>query len=69
MVLPTIVFRIATEQKSKSDTEIREVFIRSDTLKRANGNKSEAGRMLGLKSSTLHYKLKRHGLLDDKNDS
>lgn len=40
----------------------------ADALKRAKGNKSEAGRLLGLKPNTLHYKMKRYGLTDEKKD-
>ena len=35
-----------------------------DTLKRCEGNKSKAARLLGMRPNTLHYKLERYGLLD-----
>lgn len=36
-----------------------------DALARAGGNRSEAARRLGLRPNTLHYKMKRYGLIDD----
>lgn len=44
-----------------ADTEIE---VLKQTLKRCRGNKAQAAAMLGLKPNTLHYKLKRYGLLD-----
>ena len=35
----------------------------TQTLKHCGGNKSQAARILGLRSNTLHYKLERFGLL------
>lgn len=39
----------------------KQLIIR--TLKHCGGNKSQAARILGLRSNTLHYKLERFGLL------
>jgi hypothetical protein len=39
-----------------------EARIIEQALKRCDGNKSKAARMLGLRPNTLHYKLERYGL-------
>lgn len=38
----------------------------AQTLKRCQGNKSKAARLLGLRPNTLHYKLERYGLAGEK---
>ncbi len=43
-----------------------EAYIISETLKRCDGNKSKAARLLGLRPNTLHYKLERYGLAIEK---
>ena len=43
-----------------------EARIIAQTLKRCDGNKSRAARLLGLRPNTLHYKLERYGLSDVK---
>lgn len=45
-----------------------EIKIIRDTLKRCDGNKSKAARLLGLRPNTLHYKMMRHGLMDKKTE-
>ncbi len=42
-----------------------EAGILRETLKRCDGNKSRAARLLGLRPNTLHYKLERYGLLEN----
>ena len=39
-----------------------EARLIEQTLKRCQGNKSKAARLLGLRPNTLHYKLERYGL-------
>ncbi len=39
-----------------------EAQIIEQTLRRCEGNKSRAARLLGLRPNTLHYKLERHGI-------
>ncbi len=39
-----------------------EAYIIEQTIKRCDGNKSKAARLLGLRPNTLHYKLRRYGL-------
>ena len=39
-----------------------EARVIAETLKRCDGNKSKAARLLGLKPNTLHYKIERNGL-------
>lgn len=46
-----------------------EASLIAEALRRCKGNQSEAGRLLGLKPNTLHYKIKRYGLLSDKKGS
>jgi hypothetical protein len=43
-----------------------EAAILKETLERCDGNKSKAARLLGLRPNTLHYKLERLGLSNDK---
>lgn len=43
-----------------------EMRLIEQTLKRCDGNKSKAARMLSVRPNTLHYKLERYGLLRDK---
>ena len=43
-----------------------EASILKKTLKRCNGNKSRAARLLGIRPNTLHYKLERCGLAGEK---
>ena len=46
-----------------------EARLIEQTLKRCQGNKSKAARLLGLRPNTLHYKLERYGLGDPKGKS
>jgi len=39
-----------------------EAAIIKETLKRSDGNKSKAAKLLGLRPNTLHYKMARHGM-------
>ncbi|OGI40911.1 MAG: hypothetical protein A2V91_01350 [Candidatus Muproteobacteria bacterium RBG_16_64_10] len=39
-----------------------EAHLIAQTLKRCQGNKSKAARLLGLRPNTLHYKIERYGL-------
>ena len=43
-----------------------EARLIEQTLKRCNGNKSKAARLLGLRPNTLHYKIERYGLVGKK---
>ena len=46
-----------------------EARLIEQTLKRCQGNKSKAARLLGLRPNTLHYKIERYGLGDTKGKS
>jgi DNA-binding protein Fis/ElaB/YqjD/DUF883 family membrane-anchored ribosome-binding protein len=43
-----------------------EAYIIEQTIKRCDGNKSKAARLLGLRPNTLHYKLRRYGLIGEQ---
>jgi hypothetical protein len=43
-----------------------EARLIEQTLKRCNGNKSKAARLLGLRPNTLHYKIERYGIHEEK---
>lgn len=43
-----------------------EAQIIEDAVRRCDGNKSRAARLLGLRSNTLHYKMERYGLSTDR---
>lgn len=45
-----------------------EANLIAQTLKRCQGNKSKAARLLGLRPNTLHYKIERYGLNTDTQD-
>ncbi len=45
-----------------------EAHLIAQTLKRCQGNKSKAARLLGLRPNTLHYKIERYGLNTDTQD-
>jgi DNA-binding protein Fis len=43
-----------------------ETYIIEQTIKRCDGNKSKAARLLGLRPNTLHYKLRRYGVVSEQ---
>lgn len=43
-----------------------EAYIIEQTIKRCDGNKSKAARLLGLRPNTLHYKLRRYGQVTER---
>jgi len=43
-----------------------ETRLIAQALKRCDGNKSKTARLLGLRPNTLHYKIERYGLSEDK---
>ncbi len=45
-----------------------EAHLIAQTLKRCQGNKSKAARLLGLRPNTLHYKIERYGLNAETKD-
>ncbi|MDH3280643.1 MAG: hypothetical protein OEQ18_05895, partial [Gammaproteobacteria bacterium] len=54
---------ISTTERTLDEltTEFESRIIRA-TLKRCDGNKSKAARLLGIRPNTLHYKLRRYGI-------
>jgi DNA-binding NtrC family response regulator len=57
----------ASEDKTLDDyVEEFEARIIEQVLKRCDGNKAKAARLLGLRANTLHYKIERYGLSGKK---
>ncbi|HLQ24486.1 MAG TPA: helix-turn-helix domain-containing protein [Acidiferrobacterales bacterium] len=58
---------IVTPEKTLDEYLVEyEANIIKQTLAYCDGNRSEAAQLLGLRPNTLHYKMKRLGLVDDK---
>lgn len=54
--------RLPGEKTLEEQVAAFEARLIEQTLKRCQGNKSKAARLLGLRPNTLHYKLERYGL-------
>ena len=62
--IPEMEFALA-EKPLEEHVAAFEARLIEQTLKRCQGNKSKAARLLGLRPNTLHYKLERYGLGGD----
>ncbi|MBI3571542.1 MAG: hypothetical protein HY082_10660 [Gammaproteobacteria bacterium] len=63
--IPEMEFAL-TEKPLEEHVAAFEARLIEQTLKRCQGNKSKAARLLGLRPNTLHYKIERYGLGDPK---
>jgi DNA-binding NtrC family response regulator len=66
--VPTVASAVAFPPAGQTLEQFEDEIIK-EALRRANGNKSQAARLLGLSRNALRYRLSKMGVLDDQQEN